>query len=143
MAGMTTQLAWGAVTWKAGYDAAGETDNLKKQLQWATDYFIACHVADKEFIGQIGDGDADHAYWGRPEDMTMNRPDFRITASSPGSDLAGETAAALAAASIFYDSVGDSAAASEALSHARTLFAFADENRGVYTNAIPAGNFYK
>ena len=29
--------------------------------------------ADGELVGQIGDGEADHAWWGRPEEMTMNR----------------------------------------------------------------------
>ena len=46
-------MAWGAVTFKSGYDTAGETDNLKNTLQWATDYFIGCHTGPKEFIGQV------------------------------------------------------------------------------------------
>ena len=29
--------------------------------------------SDNELVGQIGDGDVDHAWWGRPEEMTMNR----------------------------------------------------------------------
>ena len=102
MASMVTQLAWGAITFQSGYEVAGQIENMKKCLQWATDYFIAAHTAPKEFYGQVGDGDSDHAFWGRPEDMTMARPAFKIDATHPGSDLAGETAAALAAASIFY-----------------------------------------
>jgi hypothetical protein len=50
----------------------------------------------------VGDGYADHSYWGRPEDMTMARPAWAITTSAPGSELAGETAAAMAAASILF-----------------------------------------
>ena len=50
----------------------------------------------------MGDGNADHSYWGRPEDMTMARPAWAITTSAPGSELAGETAAAMAAASILF-----------------------------------------
>ena len=46
-------------------------------FRWATDYFIGCHKAPTEFIGQIGDGYADHGFWGRPEEMTMDRPAFR------------------------------------------------------------------
>ncbi len=37
----------------------------------------------KLFI-QVGDGYADHANWGRPEDMTMARPAYSITTSKPG-----------------------------------------------------------
>ena len=50
---MTTQLAWGGISWKAGYDAAGETENLKKTLQWSTDYLIAAHLAPKELVAQV------------------------------------------------------------------------------------------
>jgi hypothetical protein len=75
--------------------------------------------------------------------MTMNRPSFKITQNGPGSDLAGETAAALAAASMVYKNMGDNSLADECLSHARDLFEFADTYRGKYTDTIPAGAFYK
>jgi len=115
---------------------------LYECLKWSTDYFIGCHTSDYEFIGQIGDGYADHAFWGRPEDMTMDRPSFRITANAPGSELAGETAAALAASSFFYRNMGYADYADECLQHARKLFEFADKYRGVYTDAIPVSDFY-
>jgi hypothetical protein len=50
----------------------------------------------------VGDGDTDHYCWQRPEDMTTSRQAYRIDKDNPGSDLAGETAAALAAASIVF-----------------------------------------
>lgn len=36
------------------------------------------------YFGQVGQGDTDHAYWGRPEDMTMYRPAWEIDTSAPG-----------------------------------------------------------
>jgi hypothetical protein len=93
-------------------------------------------------VGQIGEGGADHAYWGRPEEMTMARPAYKITAANPGSDLAGETAAALAAASIYFKAQGEESYANTCLEHARQLLDFADKYRGKYTDAIPAGGFY-
>ena len=42
-------------------------------VRWGTDYFIGCHKADHEFIGQIGDGYADHAQWDSPENMNIDR----------------------------------------------------------------------
>ena len=30
-------------------------------------------LPDCEFVGQIGNGGVDHGFWGRPEEMTMNR----------------------------------------------------------------------
>lgn len=43
-------------------------------VKWASDYFIKAHVAPNKLYGQVGDGNADHSYWGRPEEMTMARP---------------------------------------------------------------------
>ena len=63
---------------------AGCLDDGRKAVKWATDYFIKAHTATNEFYGQVGQGDADHAYWGRPEDMTMSRPSFKIDTSKPG-----------------------------------------------------------
>lgn len=50
----------------------------------------------------MGDGDTDHYCWQRPEDMTTSRQAYKVDESNPGSDLAGETAAAMAAASIVF-----------------------------------------
>ena len=76
--------------------------------------------------------------------MTMNRPAFKITASAPGSKLAAETAAALAASAIWYRCNGDEDYANQCLDHAKTLYAFADEHIGVYTDAITnAAAFYQ
>ena len=44
---------------------------------------------------------------------------------------------------MYFTRRGDSSYAAELLTHARSLFEFADEHRGVYTNAISdAGGFY-
>ena len=58
-------------------------------------------------LPQVGDGYVDHAWWGRPEDMTMDRPSMKIDEQNPGSDLAGETAASLASASILFQGYND------------------------------------
>ncbi len=144
MAAFTTQIAWGAVSFQSGYESAGQLHYLKECLQWATDYFIAAHTSTTEFYGQVGDGYADHAYWGRPEEMTMDRPAFKIDAGNPGSELAGETAAALAASSIFYKNIGETSMGDNALSHARELFDLASNYRASYVDAIPnVSDFYK
>ena len=50
----------------------------------------------------MGDGDSDHYCWERAEDMTTSRTAYKLDPSNPGSDLAAETAAALAAASLAF-----------------------------------------
>lgn len=92
---------------------------------------------------KVGDGGADHAQWTRVEDMTIPRPSYKIDAQNPGSDLAGETAAALAAASIAF-STADNDYSLELLDHAKQLFTFADTYRGKYSDSVPqAASFYK
>jgi endoglucanase len=57
---------------------------------------------------QVGDGASDHYCWERAEDMTTPRNAYKLDANNPGSDLAGETAAALAAASIAFKAYNSS-----------------------------------
>ena len=44
----------------------------------------------------------DHRCWERPEDMDTPRNVYKVSAQSPGSDVAAETAAALAASSLVF-----------------------------------------
>lgn len=50
----------------------------------------------------MGDANKDHACWERPEDMDTPRIVYKIDSSNPGSDVAAETAAALASASLVF-----------------------------------------
>lgn len=52
--------------------------------------------------GQVGDGETDHSCWQRPEDMTTSRRAYKVDEANPGTEVAEETAAALAAASIVF-----------------------------------------
>nr|AMH40379.1 glycoside hydrolase family 9 [Ramulus artemis] len=143
MAYTITTLAWGIIDFEDVYRSTGNLEHAQKAIKWGTDYFLKAHVSENELYGQVGQGSSDHAYWGRPEDMTMARPAWKITASAPGSDLAGETAAALAAASIVFKSA-DSNYASTLLTHAKQLFNFANTHRGIYSEAISdAAGFYR
>ncbi len=84
MAYTITVLSWGAIQYEGAYKSSGQYQNMLDAIKWGTDYFIKCHTAKNELYGQVGDGDVDHASWGRPEDMTMNRPSAKIDASKPG-----------------------------------------------------------
>lgn len=69
---------------------------------------------------QVGDGNTDHSCWQRPEDMTTSRQAYRIDVNHPGSDLAGETAAAMASASIVFRSSNPSYS-NQLLTHAKQV----------------------
>jgi len=66
---------------------------------------------------------SDLGCWERPEDMDTLRTAFSVGPTSPGSDVAAETAAALAAASLVFGT-SDSAYAKTLLRHATEVCAY-------------------
>ncbi len=143
MAFSVTALAWGALEYEDAYRRSGQLDILKRNLRYVTDYFIKCHTAPNEFYGQLGNGGIDHAFWGSPEVMIMDRPAYKIDAANPGSDLASETAAAMAAVSILLKD-DDPAYSALLVRHAKELYSFADNFRGEYSSSITdAAGFYR
>src|SRR5689334_19058915 len=98
----TTMLAWGIVDYRQAYTNAGLLSTALDEIKWSNDYFIKAHTAPNELYGQVGDSGPDHAWWGPAEVMQMARPSYKISTTCPGSDLAGETAAAMAASSMAF-----------------------------------------
>jgi hypothetical protein len=142
MAFSTTMLSWGVVENRAAYAQAGQLDAVLANIRWATDYFIKAHTAPNELYIQVGDGNTDHAWWGAPEVMQMARPAAKVTATCPGSDVAGETAAAMAAASIALRPT-DPTYADTLVTHAKQLYSFADTYRGKYSDCFTGvSSFY-
>lgn len=141
MAYTTTMLAWSVYEYKEGYEESGQLDEILDNIRWATDYFVKAHTAPNELWGQVGNGTADHNWWGPAEVMQMQRPSYKIDATHPGSDLAAETAAALASASIIFRDT-DAAYADKLLLHAKQLYNFADTYRGSYSDSITDAKQY-
>lgn len=140
MAFSATMLAWGAIESPEGYTQAGQLDELKDNLRWVDDYFVKAHTAPNELYVQVGDGEADHKWWGPAEVMAMARPSYKVSASCPGSDVAAETAAALASSAIVLKD--DAAYASKLITHAKQLYSFADTYRGNYSDCVTAASAY-
>jgi Glycosyl hydrolase family 9/Cellulose binding domain/Secretion system C-terminal sorting domain/Divergent InlB B-repeat domain len=142
MAFSATMLGWGALDFKSGYEKSGQLTAIKNNLKFVYDYLIKCHTAPNELYGQIGSGGLDHSFWGAPEIMTMARPSYKIDATHPGTDLAMETAAALAAGSMIF-ATDDPAYSATLLQHAKELYNFGNTYRGKYSDAITdAAGFY-
>lgn len=152
MAFSVTALNWGYLQYKDGYDAVNQTEIFKRNIKWVTDYFIKCHPSPNVFYAQVADSKSqDHNFW-MPAEMVDVHPDYgqrqayALTKSKPGTDVACETAAALASASmVFKDS--DPAYSATLLQHAKELYEFGDSFRGLYTDkdnggAIPADGTY-
>ena len=140
MAYSMTMLSWGVKEYQNAYSRSDQLDEALEAIKWGTDYFLKAHVNEDgqtiAFYGQVGDKYIEISTGvGSPEEMTLERPAFKIDAQNPGSDLAGETAAALAAASIIFRS-SDEIYADELLNNAEQLYEFAETYQGVYSDSI-------
>lgn len=107
MAYSTTTLTWGLLEYWDAYEKTGELENALSGIKWALDFLAKAHTAPDEFYVQIGDGGADHGYWGPPENMDMWRPSRKVDAQNPGSEPAAEAAAALAAGYLVFKDIGE------------------------------------
>jgi len=137
MAASSHLLLWSLYQFKDGYTKAGQLDMMYDMIKWPLDYFLkAWNPGRQEFVAQVGDGNADHAFWGRPEDMTMGRPCKYINSGTPGSDITGETAAVLAAGSIAFKDK-DSGYSNRLLEAAKSLYSFAKAHRGIFRGSAP------
>ncbi|XP_057507977.1 endoglucanase 11 [Actinidia eriantha] len=135
MAFTVTMLSWGVIEYGDQITRAGEFEHTLEAIKWGTDYFIKAHTSPNVLWAEVGDGDTDHYCWQRPEDMTTSRRAYKIDESNPGSDLAGETAAAMAAASIVFRETNPHYS-HLLLHHAQQLFEFGDKYRGKYDASV-------
>ncbi|BFZ07399.1 hypothetical protein BsWGS_10438 [Bradybaena similaris] len=137
-----TALAWGYLEFTDAYISAGQEDYLLDGIKWALDYLVKCHTGPEELYVQVGDAGQDHGFWGPPEMMTMARPAYKITPSKPGSDVAMETAAAMAAGYLAFKTKNPTYAAT-LLTHAKELWEFGNKYHGRYTDSVSAASgFY-
>ncbi|MFC5765742.1 glycoside hydrolase family 9 protein, partial [Actinacidiphila bryophytorum] len=141
MAFSMTMLGWGGIDEASGYSKSGQNTYLLRNLRWGDDWLLKAHPSANVLYGQVGDGGSDHSFWGPPEVNPSPRPSFKIDASCPGSDLAGEAAAALASSSMVFKS-SDPSYAATLLTNAKQLYTFADTYRGTYDKCITAAQGY-
>ncbi|CAA7400773.1 unnamed protein product [Spirodela intermedia] len=136
MAFTMTTLAWGALFYRSEMQAAGELGNALEAIRWGTDYFLKASSKRNRFWVQVGDPVADHQCWARPENMGTPRTLYRIEEGTPGTEIAAETAAAMAAASIVFRS-SDHKYSRRLLNKAKLLFEFANSHKGTYDGECP------
>ncbi|KAG6382372.1 hypothetical protein SASPL_157960 [Salvia splendens] len=85
MAFTITMLAWGVI--EHGNSMGTELPHALEAVRWATDYFLKSTDAAPDIIyAQVGDPNADHNCWQRPEDMDTPRTVYAVTPDKPGSE---------------------------------------------------------
>ena len=105
MAFSTTMMAWGVIEY--GKSMGPELAHAVEAVRWSTEYFLKATATPGVVYAQVGDPNADHNCWQRPEDMDTPRTLYAVTQNAPGSEVSAEIAAALAASSLVFKAFGD------------------------------------
>ncbi|TVU11777.1 hypothetical protein EJB05_45379, partial [Eragrostis curvula] len=135
MAFTATLMSWGLIDFGRSFGA--HEAEARKAVRWATDYLMKATATPGTVYVQVGDAGRDHSCWERPEDMDTPRTVYKVDRDHPGSDVAAETAAALAAGSIVFREA-DPAYSQRLLDRAIEVFDFADKYRGAYSSSLRA-----
>ncbi|KAF6166536.1 hypothetical protein GIB67_005398 [Kingdonia uniflora] len=136
-------LSWVILEYGARMKSVNQLEPACDSLKWITDYLINTHPEPNKLCIQVGDPDVDHNCWERPETMDEARTLLIANKTSPASDIAAETAAALASASMVFK-IKDPNYSEELLHHAEQLFNFAYGFQKMANNSFPdMANYYK
>jgi len=133
MAAAMTVLAWGVVDFYSAYQSSGQLTPVLANLRWGADYLSkSWDAVNGRLYGQVSPDSvgAEHgAFWMPYEvidqaskDKSLPRYGFYVDAAHPGTDLAGETVAALSAASLAFKPT-DSVYSAQLLTTAKAVFA--------------------
>ncbi|GJN39843.1 hypothetical protein PR202_gb28991 [Eleusine coracana subsp. coracana] len=138
MAFTTTMLAWSVADFGKFMTSSGELAHARAAVRWGADYLLkaSTSTADTLYV-QVADPARDHACWERPEDMDTPRTVYKVDRAHPGSDVAAETAAALAASAVAFRRA-DPAYSTKLVQAAVKIFELADRHRGSYSDSLSA-----
>ena len=144
MAASATMLAWGIVDYRSAYVSTGQLDTRARPVE-VGHRLLHQGASDRERAVRTGRQRRHRITPGgvRPKSCRWRGPSYRVTTSCPGSDLAGETAAAMAAASIAFRPDESHLREHAALARAPALHASRTPIRGKYSDCITdASGFY-
>ncbi|GAU32805.1 hypothetical protein TSUD_152540 [Trifolium subterraneum] len=136
MAFTVTTLSWAAIFYKAEFEATNEMGNIQDAIRWGTNYFLKASSRRNKLYVEVGDPVDDHNCWAPPEKMKTKRSVKSIDINTPGSEIAAETAAAMASSSIVFRHV-DRKYARSILNKAKLLFEFAKSHKTTYDGECP------
>ncbi|KAG6500908.1 hypothetical protein ZIOFF_040770 [Zingiber officinale] len=137
MAFTATLLAWSIIEFGDGMAKGDEWINAAETLRWNTDFLLkATANLPNTVYAMVGNPYSDHVCWERPEDMDTPRPVYAVNTTHPGSEVAGEIAAALAAASIAFKTY-DAAYSGRLLSKAKGIGQYEKEAQTFACAVLP------
>ncbi|KAJ6743345.1 ENDO-14-BETA-GLUCANASE [Salix viminalis] len=136
MAFTVTTLAWSALAYHKELHATGELPHVRSAIKWGTDYFLKASSRKNRLYVQVGDPVLDHQCWVRPENMRTPRTVLKIDENDPGTEIAAETSAAMAASSIVFRHTNRTYSR-RLLNKAKLLFEFAKTHKKTFDGECP------
>ena len=108
-----TMLGWALYEYGGGFSSIGEKTNMDNNLKFVLQYLMDCW-SGSTYTYQIGDGGADHVWWGPVEMIHLESPAGDRPSFSAGSGLSAVMAESAAALALGYILYGNSSYLSEA-----------------------------
>ncbi|EFA76506.1 hypothetical protein PPL_10274 [Heterostelium album PN500] len=136
MASAMTMLSFSFLEFERNVEACGLTELFLDDIRHGTDWLMVAHRSPNEMVAQIGNAKSDHEIWVPPELNNLERPVYWLNPETPGTEVAMEASAALAAASIVYRT-RDAGYSEKLLQHSKQLHEFAYKYQGNYSEALP------
>ena len=125
-------LGWSLYEYNDSFASSGAKAKMVSTLKYFSDYLLKCHPNANTFYYQVGDGQADHTYWGAPEAQTDERPvPYVANSSSAASEVCALSSSALTLMYLNYKDV-NSSYANTCLKAAKELYSMAKSNLGKY-----------
>lgn len=139
-----TMLATGMLYYADGYRTSHQYHRGLQVLKYGTDFLKRAVISPTRIVGQVGNGQVDHAMWSRPQDIKTPYPVYELSPNKPGSDVSGAMAAALASSAMVYKYAGMAKEHETCTASAKIAYQFATKYKGYYSDSIPdAKIFYK
>jgi hypothetical protein len=135
---LVTVLADGVLQFPTGFKKSGDLQNAIDAIEWGADYLMAAHSKPDRFVAVLGNDTLDFDYYGsveRYDTYVKKRTTCYIDSKNRGSEIAGEAAAALAAASMVYKANGVKRDTKAMIVHAKQLYSLATKYPGSYASA--------
>ncbi|CAG8798239.1 38020_t:CDS:2 [Gigaspora margarita] len=136
-------VSWGAIEWFEGYQLSNQTQYLYDMIKWGTDWLIKAHPKPDQLFIQVGSSTLDNKFWGPDTNIPYPRPSTDVNSTAHGTDVAAETAAAFASSAIlFRDFYNDTAYANKLLSHATSIYTFAESLNLTLSSTVLSNGIY-
>jgi len=137
-------LGWGYYEYRDVYKKLGQDSHIETILRHFNDYLMKCTFLDDDgkviaHCYQVGEGNIDHKIWNCPENDTMPRPAFFLTAEKPQIDYVVSACASLAINYLNFKDT-DPEYAAKSLKYAKSLWKFANDAIEEFGGSTAGGN---